>query len=149
MLLRGSAVLVPPAAHGYLPAHRDRPPARLPARSGGQRKRVNIGLEVCVKPSLLFLDEPTSGLDSTAAQDIMGALTRMARLGMSVISVCGCVGWVGVGGLLLLVVVVVVVVVVVCVCVGGGVADGWSAHMAWLPCRGTHPLRLLAVTPRR
>ena len=71
-----------------LPPLCDRPIAlpRLPARSGGQRKRVNIGLEVCVKPSLLFLDEPTSGLDSTAAQDIMGALTRMTRLGMNVVA---------------------------------------------------------------
>ena len=44
--------------------------------SGGQRKRVNIGLELVAKPSLLFMDEPTSGLDATAAIDILTALRR-------------------------------------------------------------------------
>ena len=46
--------------------------------SGGQRKRVNIGLELVSKPSLLFMDEPTSGLDATAATDILTALKRQA-----------------------------------------------------------------------
>lgn len=44
--------------------------------SGGQRKRVNIGVELVAKPSLLFMDEPTSGLDATAATDILSALRR-------------------------------------------------------------------------
>ena len=35
--------------------------------SGGQRKRVNIGIEVAACPVALYLDEPTSGLDSTGA----------------------------------------------------------------------------------
>ncbi|KAL6769007.1 hypothetical protein ACKKBF_B17105 [Auxenochlorella protothecoides x Auxenochlorella symbiontica] len=55
--------------------------------SGGQRKRVSIGLELAAKPSILFMDEPTSGLDATAAADILQALKRMAGLGMNVIAV--------------------------------------------------------------
>ncbi|XP_062192420.1 ABC transporter G family member 14-like [Phragmites australis] len=49
--------------------------------SGGERKRVSIGLEMLVDPSLLLLDEPTSGLDSTTAARIVGTLRRMAAEG--------------------------------------------------------------------
>ncbi|KAG2452836.1 hypothetical protein HYH02_002182 [Chlamydomonas schloesseri] len=55
--------------------------------SGGQRKRVNIGLELVAMPSLLFLDEPTSGLDATSSADILGSLVDMANLGMNIIMV--------------------------------------------------------------
>ncbi|GIL95431.1 hypothetical protein Vretimale_1456 [Volvox reticuliferus] len=55
--------------------------------SGGQRKRVNIGLELVAMPSLLFLDEPTSGLDATSSADILDSLVDMANLGMNIIMV--------------------------------------------------------------
>ena len=34
--------------------------------SGGQKKRVNIGIELAAMPSIIFMDEPTSGLDGAA-----------------------------------------------------------------------------------
>ncbi|CAA0838280.1 ABC transporter G family member 14 [Striga hermonthica] len=49
--------------------------------SGGERKRVSIGQEMLVNPSLLLLDEPTSGLDSTGAYQIVGTLRELARAG--------------------------------------------------------------------
>ena len=47
--------------------------------SGGQRKRVNIGIELVADPCLLFLDEPTSGLDSTTATALCQTLKKIAR----------------------------------------------------------------------
>ncbi|KAI9348737.1 hypothetical protein DFJ73DRAFT_796357 [Zopfochytrium polystomum] len=55
--------------------------------SGGQRKRVNIGLELAAVPLAIFLDEPTSGLDATAALDVALNLRAVARLGLTVVSV--------------------------------------------------------------
>ncbi|KAK6129656.1 hypothetical protein DH2020_036593 [Rehmannia glutinosa] len=46
--------------------------------SGGEKKRVSIGQEMLINPSLLLLDEPTSGLDSTAAQRILNTLKGLA-----------------------------------------------------------------------
>jgi ABC-type multidrug transport system ATPase subunit len=42
--------------------------------SGGQRKRVNVGIEMVMEPSLLILDEPTTGLDSASSQLLLRAL---------------------------------------------------------------------------
>ncbi|XP_076939718.1 ABC transporter G family member 9-like [Bidens hawaiensis] len=53
--------------------------------SGGERKRVSIGQEMLINPSLLFLDEPTSGLDSTTAQRIVSTLWELARGGRTVV----------------------------------------------------------------
>ncbi|KAA8516840.1 hypothetical protein F0562_017342 [Nyssa sinensis] len=47
--------------------------------SGGERKRVCIGNEIIINPSLLFLDEPTSGLDSTTALRIVEMLHDIAE----------------------------------------------------------------------
>ncbi|TPX55433.1 hypothetical protein PhCBS80983_g05319 [Powellomyces hirtus] len=55
--------------------------------SGGQRKRVNIGMELAGVPLTLFLDEPTSGLDSTSALSVCENLKEVARLGLTVVSV--------------------------------------------------------------
>ena len=49
--------------------------------SGGQRKRVNIGMELVADPTVLFLDEPTSGLDSTSSLTVLRALKRVAAEG--------------------------------------------------------------------
>ncbi|VFQ89238.1 unnamed protein product [Cuscuta campestris] len=53
--------------------------------SGGERKRVSIGQEMLVNPSLLLLDEPTSGLDSTAAQRIVTTMRGLSRGGRTVV----------------------------------------------------------------
>ncbi len=49
--------------------------------SGGQRKRVNIGLELLRQPSVLFLDEPTSGLSSRDSENILDLLRELTMLG--------------------------------------------------------------------
>ncbi|XP_039021789.1 putative white-brown complex homolog protein 30 [Hibiscus syriacus] len=52
--------------------------------SGGQRKRVNVGLEMVMEPSLLILDEPTTGLDSSSSQLLLRALRREALEGVNI-----------------------------------------------------------------
>eukprot|EP00300_Choanocystis_sp_HF-7_P015703 c19145_g1_i3.p1 GENE.c19145_g1_i3~~c19145_g1_i3.p1 ORF type:complete len:537 (+),score=140.57 c19145_g1_i3:11-1621(+) len=47
--------------------------------SGGQRKRVSIGLELLTNPSVLFVDEATSGLDSKMAMDVVRILSELAH----------------------------------------------------------------------
>jgi ABC-type multidrug transport system ATPase subunit len=53
--------------------------------SGGQRKRLNIALELIREPSILFVDEPTSGLSSTDSEKVMLLLKHQARQGKLII----------------------------------------------------------------
>eukprot|EP00980_Cylindrotheca_fusiformis_P027784 scaffold22559_cov111-Cylindrotheca_fusiformis.AAC.23 len=59
--------------------------ALLKGISGGERKRTSIGVELVVKPSMVFLDEPTSGLDSYSAMQVCRVLQKVARAGSSVL----------------------------------------------------------------
>ena len=53
--------------------------------SGGQRKRVNLAMELLTDPSVLFLDEPTSGLSSEDALMVMRLLKGLADQGKTII----------------------------------------------------------------
>ena len=64
-----------------LAPRRQTPIARL---SGGQRKRVSVGVELLGSPAVLFLDEPTSGLDPAAESKLMALLRDIARGGCTV-----------------------------------------------------------------
>lgn len=53
--------------------------------SGGQRKRLNIGLELMREPSVLFVDEPTSGLSSMDSETVMLLLKQQTLRGRLVV----------------------------------------------------------------
>ncbi len=55
--------------------------------SGGQRKRLNIGLELMREPVVLFIDEPTSGLSSFDSEKVMSLLRNQALHGKLVFAI--------------------------------------------------------------
>jgi len=55
--------------------------------SGGQRKRLNIALELIREPAVLFMDEPTSGLSSRDSENILDLLKELTLKGKLVFAV--------------------------------------------------------------
>lgn len=55
--------------------------------SGGQRKRLNIALELIREPSVLFIDEPTSGLSSRDSDNVIDLLRELTFKGKLIITV--------------------------------------------------------------
>jgi ABC transport system ATP-binding/permease protein len=75
--------------------------------SGGQRKRVSIGVELLADPKLFFLDEPTSGLDPGLDKKMMQLLRKLADQGRTIvlvthatsnINLCDRIAFLGFGG---------------------------------------------------
>ena len=63
----------------------DRASLKIHRLSGGQRKRVSVGVELLSRPPILFLDEPTSGLDPLAEFKVMELLRGLADNGCTVV----------------------------------------------------------------
>lgn len=60
--------------------------------SGGQRKRLNVAVELITAPSLLFLDEPTTGLDTGSERELVQCLRRLANQGRTVVLITHSLG---------------------------------------------------------
>ncbi|KAM3081813.1 hypothetical protein ACMFMG_004284 [Clarireedia jacksonii] len=54
--------------------------------SGGEQRRVSIGVQLLANPSVLFLDEPTTGLDATSAFQLVFTLKMLAQKGRTIIT---------------------------------------------------------------
>jgi ABC-type multidrug transport system ATPase subunit len=63
----------------------DRSHFRISQLSGGQRKRINVDIELLNRPLLLFLDEPTTGLDPFSEFKLMELLRTLADAGCTVV----------------------------------------------------------------
>ena len=63
----------------------DRSGTKVKKLSGGQRKRVSIGVELLTSPNVMFLDEPTSGLDPDLETKLMQLLRNLADQGRTII----------------------------------------------------------------
>jgi ABC-2 type transport system ATP-binding protein len=58
---------------------------RVKRLSGGQQRRLDVGLGVVGNPELLFLDEPTTGLDPSGRRDSWDLIRRLAAAGTTVL----------------------------------------------------------------
>jgi len=58
----------------------------VPGISGGQARRVTVGIELVTRPAILFLDEPTTGLDSFSSLQLVRTLRVLADSGRTVVA---------------------------------------------------------------
>jgi ABC-2 type transport system ATP-binding protein len=58
---------------------------RIGALSGGQRRRVDLGIAIIGQPEVLFLDEPTTGLDPEARRRLWSAIQALTAVGTTVL----------------------------------------------------------------
>jgi ABC-2 type transport system ATP-binding protein len=58
---------------------------RIAGLSGGQKRRVDVGLGIIGRPELLFLDEPTTGFDPQARRDFWGLIRSLADEGTTIV----------------------------------------------------------------
>jgi len=63
----------------------DKAKARVKTFSGGMKRRVNIGVGLLHKPSLLFMDEPTVGIDPQSRRAILDSVKDLNKQGMTVL----------------------------------------------------------------
>ena len=59
--------------------------ARVGTLSGGQQRRVDLGLAIIGNPEILFLDEPTAGLDPEARRSCWATVDNLRRAGTTVL----------------------------------------------------------------
>ena len=65
---------------------KDRTDVLIRNLSGGQRKRVSLGVELLTRCNVLFMDEPTSGLDPATEARMMGLFRRLADQGRTLVT---------------------------------------------------------------
>lgn len=63
----------------------DKASSRVKGLSGGQRRRLDLGLGIVGNPELLFLDEPTTGFDPASRREAWNVLKRLVREGTTVL----------------------------------------------------------------
>jgi ABC-2 type transport system ATP-binding protein len=59
--------------------------ARVGSLSGGQRRRLDVGVGIIGDPELLFLDEPTTGFDPSARRDAWNMIEGLRALGTTIL----------------------------------------------------------------
>ncbi len=63
----------------------DRHEVRVGALSGGQQRRLDVGVGIIGSPELLFLDEPTTGFDPTARREAWSMIEGLKNLGTTIV----------------------------------------------------------------